>query len=276
MRVPLGGEPDAAAQIDVAGVGELVLVVHVAEHRIRHPRVNPLQHVLLVDGGVDAKLAVDGDRDHGDPLRLHFGTIASHFAELPPPRGSRVRAGQTCGFEKAVRVQPQVELVDFREVRRRGHRCRGRSVHLPGVVVLDREDLVPLALERAVDPADAVLPRRGVQSGLAIELLLHGRVLPVHRPRVVRQRVDSRPVDVARRLALLADRARVCRARDRHAPQVRGADGLRGRIEHGSRIDVAWWKLPGRDRCGHDGHEQRRNQACGSACHAGSPVRGRL
>ena len=69
MRVPLGGEPDSVADVDVARIGELVLVVHVAQHGIGDPRVDPLEHVLFVDRRVDAELAVDGDRDHGDFFR---------------------------------------------------------------------------------------------------------------------------------------------------------------------------------------------------------------
>ena len=75
-------------------------------------------------------------------------------------------------------------------------------------------------LQRTVDPADAVLPRRGVEAGLPIELLHHGPGFPIHGPGVVRQGIDARPVYVPRRLALLADCATVGGAGDRHALQV--------------------------------------------------------
>ena len=57
MVMPNGGELHAISDIDIALVREFVLVIHVAEYGIGNPRVNALEHVLLVDGGVDTVLA---------------------------------------------------------------------------------------------------------------------------------------------------------------------------------------------------------------------------
>ena len=78
-----------------------------------------------------------------------------------------------------------------------------------------------LLRRRPVDPAKAVLPRRGIQAGLAIEGFLARPGFPVDGPRVVGHLIDPRPVDVDRMLEGLADRTAVAGARKRDAPEVR-------------------------------------------------------
>ena len=115
MGMPASREPDPAAEIDVAVVGELVLVVHVAERLARDPGVNPLKQVLLVDGGVHAVLA-PRDRHHAHPLGRHFGAVASHLAKLPAPDRLRIRTGERGRFQEAVRVQHEFDGIDLREL----------------------------------------------------------------------------------------------------------------------------------------------------------------
>ena len=83
----------------------------------------------------------------------------------------------------------------------------------------------------------------GVETRLAVELLLHRLRLPVHRARVVGKRVDARPVDVLAGLFLLADGAVVGGARDRDAIQFVVADRLDGGVENRLRIDKARGEL---------------------------------
>ena len=71
--------------------------------------------------------------------------------------------------------------------------------------------------------------------------------------------VDARPVDVARRLALLADGAGIGGAGDGHALEPVGADGPGRRVEHRPGIDVTRRQLLAGDRCAHDCNEQCRD-----------------
>ncbi len=254
--MPAGRELDAVADVDVAVVGELVFVVHVAQHGIGDPGVNALEHVVGIDRGVCAVLAVDGNGHDAYLGRLDLRAIASHLAELPSPRRFWIRARLPCGLEESVRVQPHVELIDLGKGRRDRDRRSVGSVHVPGVRAGHDVRLVLVLLERSVDPVDAVFPRRRVQPGLAIELLVHHARIPVHRPRVVGQRIDARPVDVARRLALLPDGAAIRGSGNRDAPQAVGADGFGGGIQDGLRVEVAGRNLSGRAA----GADERREQ----------------
>ena len=81
-----------------------------------------------------------------------------------------------------------------------------------------------LLSRRAVHPAEAVLPRRGIQARLAIERLLARPGFPIDGAGVVGQRVDARPVDVDGVLERLADGAAVARPREGDALEIRFAD----------------------------------------------------
>src|SRR5262249_45830834 len=143
------------------------------------------------------------------------------LAELPAPCGLRVRARHLRGLEEAMRVHPELDGEDFGNVRLIRNRLTHRAVHEPRVYLrtrrVEHEDLMRLLLDRTIEPANAVLPRRRCETWFAIELLLHCLRLPVHRARVVGQLVRTRPVDVLAGLFLLADGAVVALARDRDA-----------------------------------------------------------
>ena len=218
-----------------------------------HPRVDPLQHVLLVDRRIDPVLA-HLDRDHGDLLRHRRRTVAAHFAQLPPPHGYRVGARHPRGLEEAVRVDPQIQLPSLRIVGRRRNRRAARAIHVPGVIAVDHECLPRIPLERcSADPTRAVLPRCRVHPRLAIELLLHRPGFPVHRPRVVRQWLAARPVHVPVGPELLADGAGIAGAGNRDAFQVVRADRLGRRLEDRLRIDVTRRELLGASREAREG-----------------------
>src|SRR4026208_2578155 len=93
-------------------------------------------------------------------------------------------------------------------------------------------------LQRTIDPADAVLPRRGSEARLAVELFLHRLRLPVHRADVVPELVRAWPVDVLASLFLLTDGAVVAFARDGHAIQLVIPDRPNGGVEKRLRIDI--------------------------------------
>ena len=124
-----------------------MLVVHVAEHRIRHPRVDPLEHVLLVDRRVDAILAEHLNRDDGDFLGNRRRSVPAHLAELPSPHRDRIGARHAGGLQEAVRVQPQFELRALSVERGRGDRRIG-AVDAPGDPIVDGEGLARLLLHR--------------------------------------------------------------------------------------------------------------------------------
>src|SRR5260370_1362540 len=69
VMMPAGGELHAVSDIDIALVGEFVLIIHVAEDGIGNPGVDALEHVLFVDGGVHAVLAEHCNRYDGHLLR---------------------------------------------------------------------------------------------------------------------------------------------------------------------------------------------------------------
>src|SRR5215471_9790186 len=100
-----------------------------------------------------------------------------------------------------------------------------------------------LLLERTIEPADAVLPRRGRQAWLAVEFFLHRLRLPVHRAYVVAQLVGTRPVDVLASLFLLADSAVVAFTRDGDAIQLVVPDRPDRGVENRLRIDKAGREL---------------------------------
>ena len=87
------------------------------------------------------------------------------------------------------------------------------SVDVPAMLSVDGEYLVRVLLERrSALPARAVLPRRRIESGLAIELLLRGPGFPIHGARVVGQRLSARPIDIPSRFLLLAHCSGIARA----------------------------------------------------------------
>ncbi len=129
--MPAGRETRTVADVHVAGVGELVLVVHVAEHGVRHPGVNALQHVLFVDGRIDAVLAEHPDRHHRHLLGHRRRTVPAHLAQLPAPDGHGIGARQPRGLQEAVRVQPHLQLPELGFVWRRRDRRRGRAIVMP-------------------------------------------------------------------------------------------------------------------------------------------------
>ena len=205
--------------------------------------MHALEHVLLVDGRVDLESAGRRDlHDVGD-LGNDRRAVAPHLAELPAPRRLRVRARHLRGLQEAVRVHPELDREDVRDVRLDRHRLTVRAVHVPRVHLRARrvqhEDLMRLLLQRTVDPADAVLPRGGREARLPVELLLHRLRLPVHRADVVAELVRARPVDVLARLFLLADGAVIALAGDRDAIQLVVPDRPDGGVEKRLRIDVA-------------------------------------
>jgi len=102
---------------------------------------------------------------------------------------------------------------------------------------------VRLRLDRTGKPPDAVLPGGRSQARLAVELLLHRLRPPVHRPRVVVEHVDSRPVDVLFGFLLLADGAVIGGSGQSHAIELVVANRLDGGIKNRLRIDEARRKL---------------------------------
>ncbi len=203
--VPARGEAHSASEIDVALVRELVLVVHVAQDRVRDPGVNPLEKVLLIDGRVHAVLAEDLDGDDGDLLGNRRRPITPHLAELPSPDGDGVGSRQPRRFEESVRIQPHLELPELGHVRGRRHGRASGAVDVPGMRTVHREHLVRVLLKRCpADPADAPFPRSGVPSGLPLEFLRHRAGFPVHHSPVVGERFAARPIDVLLREPLLS------------------------------------------------------------------------
>jgi hypothetical protein len=175
-------------------------------------RLDALNLILRVEGGVDAVLAEHGDRHHVHLLGDHDRAIAAFLDLLPPPERDRIRTGQPGGLEEPRRVQPQIQLVALGILRWNGHR-RPVAVDVPGVLAVDDVGLMHVLLKRgAVHPAEAVLPRCGIQAWLAIECLLAGPGFPIDGARVVGHRVDSRPIDVGGLLEGLAHRAVVASA----------------------------------------------------------------
>ena len=184
-----------------------MLVIHVSKHRIRHPCVKPLEHVLLVDGGIDPIFAVHDGNDSRD-LRLYLRTVASQLSQFPSPCGFGIRTRQLSGFEEAMRVEDQLHRPDLGDFGRHSRRFAVCAIQVPSVFTVEHEDFVRILLHTgAVDPADTVLPHCRGKSWLSIELFLHRPVVPIHGPRVIGQRIDSRPVDVLPGLLLLAHRA---------------------------------------------------------------------
>ena len=119
-----------------------------------------------------------------------------------------------------------------------------RSIDVPAIVPVDHEYLMGVLLHRrSIHPTHPVLPRRRIESRLAIELLLHGSGFPVHRAGIVRERFAARPVDVFVVQVLLADHAGIAGSRYGHASQVVRADGSCSRLQNRTGIDVPWWKL---------------------------------
>ena len=247
VRVPAGGELDAVADVDVALVGELVLVVQVAKHRVECQRVHALKHVLLVDRRVD--LPSTGRRDLHDvgDLRNHGRAVTPHLAQLPAPRRLRVRTRHLRRLEETMRVHPQLDGEDFRDVRLVGNGLTHRAVHVPRVDLrarrVEHEDLMRLFLNGAIEPADAVFPGGRRQARLPVELLLHRLGLPVHRADVVAKLVRTRPVDVLAGLFLLADGAVVPLARDGDAIELVVPDRLDRGVENRLGINKARRKL---------------------------------
>jgi len=103
------------------------------------------------------------------------------------------------------------------------------------VIAADDERLVRVLLNRrAILPAEPVLPRRWIQSGLSIEFLDDGAGVVVDRPAIVRQRVDARPVHVDGGFEGLSHRAAIPGSREGDAPEIGLADLLgRGRQNRG-------------------------------------------
>src|SRR6187200_803759 len=222
--MPARGEPNAVSETHVAVVRELVLVVHVAERFAWHPRVNSLEQVLLVDGRIDAILA-PRDRHDAHALGRYLGSVASHLAELPAPDGLRIRI-RACGrFEEAMWIEHELNWKNLGNVGRQRNRRRSSAVHVPRVSAVEHEGLMQVLLKRTILPTNSVLPSCRAEPWLSIELLLHRPVLPVHRPRVIGERVDAWPVSVAGGFPCLAERACVRRSGDRDAAKVVGADG---------------------------------------------------
>ena len=129
-------------------------------------------------------------------------SVAARFAEFPAPDGFRICARHPRRFEKAVRVQPHVQLPSLGIVGRRRNRLIPRAVDMPRVFAVDEKCLVRMLLERrSAFPTRTVFPRCRVQSRLTIELLLHGFGFPVHGARVVGQRLRraANPHSIRRR-----------------------------------------------------------------------------
>ena len=163
--------------------------------------------------------------------------VAALFDLLPSPQRFRVGARHARRFQKPVRLQPEIELIDLGHVRRNRDR-RACAVDVPRVPPVHDVGLAEVRLRRCpADPAEAVLPRRRIVAGLPVEGLLAGPGFPVDGPRVVRH-FAARPVDVHRILERLSDRAAVAHAGKRDAAKTLFVDRLRGGGQHRSRIDV--------------------------------------
>jgi hypothetical protein len=138
--------------------------------------------------------------------------VPPFFDLFPAPQGDRIGAGQSRRLEESRRVQPQVQLIEIREIRRYRDRL-AIAVDVPCRAAVDDVRLAGRPLRgRTVLPAQSIFPRGRVQSRLAVEGLLAGALLPVNRARVIGQRIDARPVDVDGILEGLADRAAVAGA----------------------------------------------------------------
>ena len=142
-------------------------------------------------------------------------------------------ARQAGSFEKPVRVQPQIELIEVRQFLRHG-RWYAVAVDVPRGAAVDDVRLTRRPLGgRAALPAEPVLPRRRVQSRLAIECFLAGAGFPINGAGVVVQGVDARPVNVDGDFERLADSARVTGAGVGDALEVGVADLLRRGSQQG-------------------------------------------
>ena len=190
-------------------------------------------------GGVDAVLAEHRDRHHVDLLRRDDVAVAALFDLLPSPQRHGIGARHPRRLEEARRVEPEVELIQLRQLRRHRHR-RAIAVDMPGDAAVDDVRLAQCLLRgRAVLPAEAVLPRRGIQAGLPIERLDARARLPVDGAGVVGERVDAGPVDVDGVLVGLADRGAVAGAREGDAREGRLRRSPRGRVQDRRGVHVA-------------------------------------
>ena len=245
-------------------VGRFVLDVEVAERRLADRRFDPRDLVLRVDGRVHPIPSEHRDGDDVHLLGLDDVAIATLLELFPAPEGDGVGARQAGSFEKPVRVQPQIELIEVRQFLRHGH-WYAVAVDVPRGAAVDDVRLTRRPLGgRAALPAEPVLPRRRVQSRLAIECFLAGAGFPIDGAGVVVQRVDARPVDVDGVFERLADRARVAGAGVGDALEVGFADLLRRGSQQGSRVDIA-----GRESLSRGLDSQRSEQSHGGRCFHG-------
>ena len=187
-----------------------MLDVEVAERRLAHRRLDARDLVLRIDGGVHSVLAEHRDGDDVHLLRLHDVSVAALLDLFPSPQGDRIRAGQTGSFEKAWRVQPEVQLVQIREVWRHGH-GRAVAVDVPCRTTIDDVSLAGGASASTVPPCQPspYFHDGRIQSRLPIERLLARACLPIDRARVICQRIDARPVHVDGVLECLANGAAI-------------------------------------------------------------------
>ena len=206
MRVPRDRPLDVAER---RLVGRFVLDVEVTERRLADSGLDPGDQVLRIDRRVHAVFPKHGDGDDVHLLRLHHVSVAAFLDLFPSPEGDGIRAGQTGRLQKPRRVQPQVQLVQFRQFWRDSHRL-AVAVDVPRRTAVDNMSLPRRPLcGSAPLPAQAVPPRRRIQPGFSIEGLRARASLPVDSARVIGQRIDARPIHVDRVLERLANGAAV-------------------------------------------------------------------
>ena len=117
-------------------------------------------------------------------------------------------------------IEHELNWKNLGNVGRQRNRRRSSAVDVPRVSAVEHEGLDAGSSERTILPTIPSFDPAGLSPGLRFELLLHRRILPVHRPRVIGERVDEWPVSVAGGFPCLAERASVRRSGDRDAAKA--------------------------------------------------------
>ena len=223
---------------DVTPLRVFTFLIHVAADGIRHQRLDAFDEVLVVDRAVDPVLAERHERDDVQ-LPLHGGAQAADGAALPAGDEDRVGAGRHRRLQEPVRVEPDIELADFRGLRRGSRHPVG--AHVPRDLVHDELRLPLLAVD-----GNATAATRGIVTLPGHALLLRGPRVVVDRPGVVGQ---FHPGPVVPDVVVLTHDSDVTGPGVGHAFQIVRAHGLGGGLEHGLR-GLRGLRL-GRHRRGH-------------------------
>ena len=135
-----------------------MLDIEIAERGYVHRGLDSLYLILRVNRGIHAIFPEHRNRDHVHFLWNYHVPVSAFLELLPPPQGHGIGTRQASGFEEPMGVQPHVQLVHLRKLRRDGH-GRPVAIHVPGRLAIDDVRLTGLPLgRRATFPADPVLP----------------------------------------------------------------------------------------------------------------------